>query len=136
MAEKPPIHVDLVWESELRFGATSAGNALVLDSDSREGPNPVQLLLIGLAGCMSMDVVDIVRKGRHPMTAFRSSLSGERMPNPPRYVTRVTMSFHIHGDVPPAAVERAIQLSRDKYCSVWHSLRKDIELVTAFDITP
>ncbi len=136
MADKPPIAVELLWTSDLKFGATSGSNALVLDSESKEGPNPVQLLLIGLVGCMSMDVVDIVRRGRHPMTAFRSTLSGERMPDPPRYVRRVTMSFHIQGDVPAQAVERAIQLSRDKYCSVWHSLRNDIELVTSFDITP
>jgi putative redox protein len=133
---KPPINVELLWMADLRFGATSGNNALVLDSESTAGPNPVQLLLIGLAGCMSMDVVDIVRKGQHPMTAFRANLSGERMPEPPRYVRAVTLTFHVHGDVPAAAVERAIQLSRDKYCSVWHSLRKDIELTTSFDITP
>ena len=133
---KPPITVELIWTADLRFGATSGSNALVLDSDSTAGPNPVQLLLIGLAGCISMDVVDIIRKGRHPMTAFRAHLSGERMPDPPRYVRRVTLEFHVHGDVPPAAVERAIQLSRDKYCSVWHSMRKDIELNTSYDITP
>ena len=133
---KPPISVELLWTADLRFGATSGNNALVLDSESKAGPNPVQLLLIGLAGCMSMDVVDIVRKGRHAMTAFRANLTGERMPEAPRYVRTVTLAFHVHGDVPPAAVERAIQLSRDKYCSVWHSLRKDIELTTSFDITP
>lgn len=136
MADKPPITVELLWTADLRFGATSGNNALVLDSEGKDGPNPVQLLLIGLAGCMSMDVVDIVRKGRHPMTAFRANLSGERMPDPPRYVRRVNLEFHLHGDVPATAVERAIQLSRDKYCSVWHSLRKDIELTTSFDITP
>lgn len=136
MADKPPITVELLWTADLRFDASSGNNALVLDSESKDGPNPVQLLLIGLIGCMSMDVVDIVRKGRHPMTAFRANLSGERMPDPPRYVRRVTLEFHVHGDVPPAAVERAIRLSRDKYCSVWHSLRNDIEMVTSFDITP
>lgn len=136
MADKPPIAVELAWTADLRFDATSGANALVLDSDSEAGPNPVQLLLIGLAGCMSMDVVDIVRKGRHPMTGFRAHLSGERMPDAPRYVRRVTIEFHLQGNVPASAVERAIQLSRDKYCSVWHSLRKDIELITSFDVTP
>ena len=133
---KPPIAVELVWTADLRFGAASGSNALVLDSDSKAGPNPVQLLLIGLAGCISMDVVDIIRKGRHPMTAFRAHLSGERMPDPPRYVRRVAMEFHVHGNVPAEAIERAIALSRDKYCSVWHSMRKDIELITTYDITP
>ncbi len=133
---KPPITVELIWTADLRFGATSGKSALVLDSDSEAGPNPVQLLLIGLAGCMAMDVVDIIRKGRHPMTGFRSHLTGERMPDPPRYVRRVALVFHIHGAVPEATVVRAISLSREKYCSVWHSLRQDIELETSFDVTP
>ena len=133
---KPPITVELLWMADLRFGANVGTNALVLDSESQQGPNPVQLLLIGLAGCMSMDVVDIIRKGRHPMTAFRAERVGERMPEPPRYVRAVNLEFHVHGAVPAQAVERAIGLSRDKYCSVWHSLRKDIELTTTFDITP
>lgn len=134
--DKPPINVELLWKADLRFGATSGSQTLVLDSESKEGPSPVQLLLMGLAGCMSMDVVDIVRKGRHPLTGFRVDLSGERMPDPPRYVRRVTLTFHVQGAVPETAVERAIQLSREKYCSVWHSMRQDIELVTSFDITP
>jgi putative redox protein len=133
---KPPITVELIWTADLRFGATSGANALVLDSDSEAGPNPVQLLLIGLAGCMAMDVVDIVRKGRHPMTGFRSHLTGERRPDPPRYVTKVSLEFHLRGDVPAPAVERAIALSREKYCSVWNSLRQDIDLQTSFTITP
>ena len=133
---RPPITVEVIWDAELRFAATSGSNALVLDSDSKAGTNPVQLLLIGLAGCMAMDVVAIIQKGRYPLTAFRSHLSGERMPDPPRYVRRVVMEFHVHGDVPADAVERAIALSREKYCSVWHSMRPDTELVTSFDITP
>jgi putative redox protein len=132
----PPITVELIWTADLQFGATSGNNALILDSESKAGPNPVQMLLIGLAGCMAMDVVDIIRKGRHPLTGFRSHLAGERMADAPRYVRKVTLEFHIHGEVPAPAVERAIALSRDKYCSVWHSLRKDIELVTSFTITP
>jgi putative redox protein len=85
---------------------------------------------------MGIDVLDIVRKGRHPLTAFRVTISGERAADPPRRLLAVNLRFHVHGDVPPAAVERAITLSRDKYCSVWQSLRQDIALVTGFDIVP
>jgi uncharacterized OsmC-like protein len=49
---------------------------------------------------------------------------------------KVGLHFHVHGAVPPHIVERAIALSRERYCSVWHSLRQDIELTTAFDIVP
>lgn len=132
---KPPITVELIWAAELRFAATAGSNALVIDGDSTAGPSPVYLLLAGLAACMSIDVVDIIRKGRHDLTGFRSELAGERLPEHPRRVTRVVLRFHVHGDVPSHVVERAITLSRDKFCSVWHSMRKDIELTTSFDIT-
>ena len=133
---KPPVTAELIWSEELRFGATSGRTALVVDGDSTAGPSPVQLLAIGLAGCMGIDVVDIIRKGRHPLAAFRVTISGERAQDPPRRLLAVSLHFHVHGDVPETVVERAIMLSRDKYCSVWHSLRQDIELTTAFDIVP
>lgn len=90
----------------------------------------------GLAGCMAVDVVMILTKGRHPLKGLRVSFEGERAPKPPRHYTRIHLGFHVTGDVPPAAVERAIALSRDTYCSVWHSLRQDIAFTTAFDINP
>jgi putative redox protein len=133
---KPPVTAELVWSEGLQFGATSGKTAIVIDGDSTAGPSPVQLLVLGLAGCMSIDVVDIVRKGRHPFTGLRASISGERKPEPPRHLVRVELTFHVHGSVPGHVVERAIALSRDKYCSVWHSLRPDIELTTAFSIYP
>jgi putative redox protein len=134
--EKPPVTAELVWVEDLRFGATSGRIATVIDGDSTAGPSPVQMLAIALAGCMSIDVVDIVRKGRHPLSAFRTTVSGERAADPPRRLLKVELHFHVHGAVPPHVVERAIALSRERYCSVWHSLRQDIELTTAFDIVP
>jgi putative redox protein len=131
---KPPVTGELVWSEELRFGATSGRIATVIDGDSTAGPSPVQLLVLALGGCMSIDVLDIVRKGRHPVSAFRTTITGERAAEPPRRLLKVHVQFHVHGAVPPPVVERAIALSRDKYCSVWHSLRQDIDLTTAFDI--
>src|SRR3954466_3783404 len=137
MADATPLlRVELVWSGELRFAATTQNTAIVLDGDSTAGPSPVQLLGAALLGCMSADIVDILRKGRHPMTRFHAALTGERAAVPPRRITRVLLHFAVHGAVPEAAVERAIALSREKYCSVWHSLRQDIDLATAFDIHP
>jgi putative redox protein len=133
---KPPVTGELVWSEGLRFGATSGSIATVIDGDSTAGPSPVQMLVLGLAGCMAIDVVDIVRKGRHTLTAFRTTVRAERSPQPPRRVVKVELEFHVHGAVPDAAVARAIDLSREKYCSVWHSLRQDIELTTTFSIVP
>jgi len=131
-----PLSAELIWSDELRFGATSGRTAIVVDGDSTAGPSPVQLLAFGLAGCMGIDVLDIIRKGRHPLSALRVTLTGERAPDPPRRLLKVRLEFHVHGDVPPHLVERGIALSRDKYCSVWHSLRQDIELTTTFDVIP
>ena len=125
---------DLIWSTGLQFGATSGSTAIVLDGDGAAGPSPVQLLAIALAGCMAIDVIDILRKGRHTVTALRTSVTGERAPDPPRRLLKVQLQFHVHGDIPLPAVERAISLSRDKYCSVWHSLREDIDLTTICDV--
>jgi putative redox protein len=131
---KPPLKVELVWSSDLQFGATSGRTAIAVDADSVTGPSPVQLLGMALLGCMAADVVDILRKGRHPLTHFHAALTGQRAPDSPRRLLSVALHFAVHGEVPAAAVERAIQLSREKYCSVWHSLRQDIELTASFDV--
>lgn len=127
---------DLVWSDHLRFGATSGPNAIVVDGDGAAGPSPLQLAAFALAGCMSADVVAILEKGRHGLTGLRVSFSGERAPEPPRRFVRITLHFHVSGPVPPEAVERAIALSRDTYCSVWHSMRQDIDFVTLIDVQP
>jgi len=134
MADKPPVVAELLWSQALQFAATSGTNALVVDGDNATGPSPVQLLAIALAGCMSIDIVDILRKGRHPFQGFRTKVTGERAEQPPRRLLAVQLEFILHGTVPEAAVERAIALSRDRYCSVWHSLREDIELSTSYVI--
>jgi putative redox protein len=133
---KPPLVAELVWSDGLRFDATSRANTAVVDGDSKTGPSPMQYAAIGLAGCMAADVVDIIRKGRHPLRALRVTFSGTRAETPPRRFLHISLQFTIEGAVPSEAVERAIALSREKYCSVWHSFRQDIELSTTFDIRP
>ena len=133
---KPPLTAELVWASGLKFGATSGPNAIVIDGDGAAGPSPLQAAAFGLAGCMAADVVSILQKGRHPLAGLRVSLTADRAPNPPRRLVRVALHFHVSGAVPPEAVERAIALSRDTYCSVWHSMRQDIEFATTFDLRP
>ena len=135
MAEtKPPTIAGLVWSGGLRFAATSGSSAIVVDGDGAAGPSPVQVAAFGLAGCMSADVVSILEKGRHGLTGLRVSFRGERADEPPRRFLRITLQFHVSGAVPAAAVERAIALSRERYCSVWHSMRQDIDFLTSFDI--
>lgn len=135
MASKP-VAVELTWTGDLRFDAVSAANTLIVDGNSTAGASPVQLMVCGLAACMAIDVLDILRKGRHEVTAFKTSLVGERAADPPRRLLSATLSFDLHGTPPVQAVERAIMLSREKYCSVWHSLRQDIQLSTTYQIHP
>ena len=133
---KPPLTAELVWSDHLRFGATSGPNAIVVDADGAAGPSPMQVTAFGVAGCMAADVVSILQKGRHPLTGLRVSLSADRAPDPPRRFVRIALHFHVTGAVPREAVERAIALSRETYCSVWHSMRQDIEFVTTFEQHP
>jgi len=131
---KPPITATLTWQGDLRFRATTATNEIIFDSDSNAGPSPPQAVAMALAGCMAIDLADIVVKGRHSLTALEARIAGERAADPPRRFTQFSLHFIVTGEVPAHAIERAIQLSRDKYCSVWHSLREDILLDTTFEV--
>lgn len=131
---RPPVAAELIWSGSLRFDATSGAASLTVDGDGAAGPSPMQLAAIGLAGCMAIHVVSILQKGRHPLSGLRTALTGQRAPDPPRRFVRIALHFHVSGAVPPEAVERAIALSRHRYCSVWQSMRPDIELTTSFDV--
>jgi putative redox protein len=133
---RPPLVAELVWSGDLRFDASSGTSTAIVDGDSQRGPSPMQHAAIGLSGCMAADVVDIIRKGRHPLTALRVTFTGTRAEQPPRRFLRISLEFDIQGGVPPEVVERAIALSHEKYCSVWHSLRQDIALTTTFHVSP
>lgn len=133
---KPPTTVELVWEHDLVFGGRSGDILMSLDSASIKGPSPMQALAFALAGCMAMDVVHVVTKGRLDLRGLRADLTGQRAADDPHRFTAIEMHYTITGDVPAERVERAIQLSRDKYCSVWHSMRQDIDLKVTYTITP
>lgn len=133
-ADKPPTVVELTWEHDLVLSGKSGSIDLVLDSASKAGPSPMQALAFGLAACMAMDVVHVITKGRFKLLALRASLVGQRAPEEPRRFTAITLHYTITGDVPRDKVERAIELSREKYCSVWASLRQDIVFTTRFTV--
>jgi putative redox protein len=124
---KPPTIVDLVWVGDLRFAGTSDKASITMDSSGLAGPSPVQALGFAIAGCMTTDVAHILTRGRHPLKALRSHLVAERAPEDPHRFVRMTLHVAVEGDVPADAIDRAIALSREKYCSVWHSMRQDIE---------
>lgn len=132
---KPPTIVELVWEHDLVFGGRSRDIQMSLDSASVAGPSPMQALAFALAGCMSMDVVHVLTKGRYKLRGLRADFTGQRAPDEPRRFTSIALHYTITGDVPRDKVERAIHLSREKYCSVWHSMRQDIEFTVTYKLT-
>ncbi len=133
-AQKPPVPVSLTWQGDLRFDAVMGEARMTLDSAGRAGPSPMQALAAGLAGCMAMDVTYILGKARVPPTALTAHLVGHRSDATPSRFERVELKFTVRGDVPSEQMERAITLSREKYCSVLFSLREDIVLETSFEV--
>jgi putative redox protein len=133
-AARPPVSATLEWKGGLRFAARASGGELLLDGDSASGPSPVQALAFALAGCMAADLVLILTRSRVPPRTLRVTFSGERAAEDPRRFLRMALHFDLSGDVPAEKIERAIALSREKYCSVWHSLRPDIALETSFAV--
>src|SRR5262245_56886638 len=124
MAGRPPTVVDLTWIGDLKFSGISGSASITLDSAGVAGPSPVQTLAFAFAGCMAMDVAHILTRGRHPLQALRAHLVADRAPDDPYRIERMTLQFTVEGEVPEDAVTRAIVLSREKYCSVWHSIRQ------------
>ena len=133
---RPPATVEMEWDGDLRFRGRAGERELALDGDSRAAVSPVEALVLALAGCMSSDVVHILVKGRTPPSTLTARLVAERAPEEPRRVVKVDLRFSVRGSVPPEKIERAIGLSRDKYCSVWHSMRPDIAFTTSFEVAP
>lgn len=133
---KPPTVVDLAWTGDLVLAGTSGTASMTLDSSGAAGPSPVQALAFGVAGCMTMDVAYILTKGRQPFRALRSHLVADRAPEDPHRIVKMHLQVTVEGDVPADAVARAIALSYEKYCSVWHSMRQDIVFTTSHDVQP
>jgi putative redox protein len=132
---KPPTIVDLEWKGGLAFTARAGGHEWALDGRSATGPSPVLALASALAGCMAVDVVHILTRGRFDVRSLGLHLEGHRADTAPRRFVRIELQYTIDTDAPPHRIEQAIALSREKYCSVWHSMRQDIELTTRVMLT-
>jgi putative redox protein len=133
MAAAAPIR--LQWTGGQCFAARSpAGSALALDGESRKAFSPTQALLASVAACMGIDVVLILQKMREGIESLAVEVEGNRMEEPPRYFRAIDVRFRIGGSVSRERAGRAVQLSLDRYCSVFHTLRKDIEVRTSIEI--
>jgi len=124
--------VSLRWQGTgmLFRGGKIGGPEFVVDGDGAEGPSPVISLVMALAGCMAIDVLDITQKMRLPITALETVVEAERNTESPKRITATRMKFMVRGVAQEDRdkVLRAIDLSREKFCSVLHSLREDIDM--------
>jgi len=129
------------WVEDMTFLATSgSGHAVVMDSapelgGSNLGPRPMEMLLMGAGGCTAIDVVHILKKGRHAVSGCAVELDAQRAESDPKVFTRIHFRFSVRGKgLKPEAVERAIKLSAEKYCSASIMLAKTAELTHEFEI--
>lgn len=126
--------VELEWVEGQRFDATNAsGRGSTLDGDREAGFAPTEALLSSLGACMGIDVVVILDKMRVDLEGLRVIVEGEREENPPKNFRRLRLVFSVQGNVPRSKAEHAVQLSFDKYCSVFHTLRNDIDVETVIE---
>lgn len=124
-----PYAIEVFWEGERRYrGGPEGGPTLVLDGDRQVAPSPVDSLLVSVAACSAIDVVEILEKRRTPATSLRVRAEFSRAPEPPRRLTEVKLRFTVATASELHHVERAAALSFEKYCSVASSLAPDTAL--------
>jgi putative redox protein len=110
-------------------------HALPEEERPEGGPRPMELLLIGLAGCTSMDVVSILQKKRQQLTGLQTKVTAERAEEHPRVYTEIHVEYVVTGKgIKPEAVARAIELSEETYCSAMAMLRQAAEITTSYKI--
>lgn len=132
--------VSLRWVEENVFVGTDSNNhSIVIGRSSQvdppwQGVKPSDLLLLAVASCASFDVVDILAKQREPLADLRVGCSGEQMPAAPYTFTKIHIHYVVHGPVNPAKLERAINLSQIKYCSVINSLGPQVAVSSDYEI--
>lgn len=120
------IEARALWTDKERFlGEASSGHALIVDAGAEKSANsPVELLLIALCACTGSDVVGILRKKREPFTSLEVRASGERTADFPQVYTSIRVTYRVGGNVTHKAMEDAVRLSKEKYCSVSAMLEK------------
>jgi putative redox protein len=136
MADKT---ASLTWLRDQTFSVMAGGATMILDNpvdgNEKRGPSPMDMALAALAGCTGIDIVSILGKQRQDLRELRIHVAGERAEEHPRRFTRVVVTYELHGkNLNPKAVERAVMLSDEKYCSVSATFREEAEVESRFEI--
>lgn len=126
------MELTIKWKEKMAFsGVTPSGHEITMDAapevgGENTGARPTELLLQAVAGCTGIDIISILHKMRLEPSSFHMDVKGERAEEHPKRFTKITIHYVLEGDLPEDKVIRAIELSKDKYCSVSHSLNAEI----------
>ncbi len=127
-------------DGRMFVGESGSGHAVVMDGPPDHGGRnlgirPMEMILLGLGGCSSFDVVEILQKGRHDVTDCTAELTAERVDAIPSVFSKIHLHFKVMGNnLKPSAVERAVKLSAEKYCSASIMLSKAVEISHSFEV--
>jgi putative redox protein len=129
--------IEVAWEGGMRWrGGPAGGPALLMDGERQAAPSPVDALVASLAACSAIDVVDYLEKRRTPPASASVSVRFSRAADYPRRLTDLHLTYRVSTDASREHVERAVQLSFDRYCSVAGSLAPDIRVGWEVEISP
>ena len=124
------------WIDEHRFvGESDSSHVIVVDGDKKTGNSPIELVLIGLCGCTGYDVASILTKKREPFSSLEVSAKAERAAEPPSVYTSIQLLYKVGGKVSRKAMEDAVRLSQEKYCSVSAMLEKTAKITVEIEYT-
>ena len=124
------IKAKLEWKEKMQFvgQAGDSPNVILDNPDGKTGPTPMEMVLMGIAGCTAMDVISIMRKKRADVTGFQVNISGERADDHPKRYTKFLVEYVLEGKgLSSKDVERSIELSVTKYCSAIGSMSAPVE---------
>ncbi|WP_305909567.1 OsmC family protein [Methylomarinum sp. Ch1-1] len=127
-------------DGRMFVGETGSGHAIVMDGPPDHGGRnmgirPMEMMLLGLGGCSSFDVVEILQKGRHDVSDCTTEVSGERVDAIPSVFSKIHLHFKVVGKgLKASAVERAVKLSAEKYCSAAIMLGKSVDITHSFEV--
>lgn len=132
---------NIAWQEGVSFlGQVGSGHSVLMDGAPEAGgknlgPRPMEMILLGLGGCTAFDVVHILRKGRQAITGCQVEMDAQRATEDPKVFTRIHLHFIITGkDLDPRQVERAINLSAEKYCSASMMLKATVDITHDYEI--
>ena len=126
----------MLFVGENERGLTTIMDATPKHGGEDKGPAPMEVFLHSLGGCTGMDVISILTKMKEPVEEFYIEIEAERAPDHPKVYTKVHLKYVFRGNLNPKKVERAIELSSNKYCSVTAMLRKTAEVTYDYEILP